>query len=123
MRLAIAHEESLGAVVLDVSTKERALRAGLVEYPGFDLLSRRPGGEERAIEVKGRAGMGDIDISENEWAKACNLREQYWLYVVFGCASSQPHLIKVNDPWIKFIAKSRGLVLDELEIIYMADER
>ena len=55
-------------------------RAGLADWPGFDLLSVRPGGEWRAIEVKGRAGVGEI--SENEWAKACNLRESYWLYAV-----------------------------------------
>ena len=117
MRVAVAYEEAQGATVKDVSIKERAMAAGLVEYPGFDLLSRRPDGEERAIEVKGRAAVGDVDVSENEWAKACNLREKYWLYVVFDCASSQPRLIRIRDPWLKLLAKVRGFVLNEQEII------
>lgn len=120
MRVAIAHEEAQGAVVLDVSTKERALEAGLVEYPGFDLLSRRPDGKELAIEVKGRAGVGDVDISENEWAKACNLRERFWLYVVFDCNSSHPRLIRIQDPWSKLLTKVRGFVLNQQEIINYA---
>jgi len=49
--------------------------AGLPDNPGFDLLSIRPGGEKRAIEVKGRAGVGEVEVSANEWAKACNLRD------------------------------------------------
>ena len=121
MRVAIAHEEAQGATVKDVSTKEQASIAGLGEYPGFDLHSRRPGGEERAIEVKGRAGVGDVDISENEWAKACNLREKYWLYVVFDCAGSHPHLVRIQDPWSKLLTKVRGFVLNQQEIITYAE--
>ena len=120
MRVAIAHEEAQNAVVRDVSTKEKALAAGLGEYPGFDLHSLRPGGAERAIEVKGRAGVGDVDISENEWAKACNLREKYWLYIVFDCASSQPRLIRIQDPWSKLLTRVRGFVLDQDEIFLYA---
>lgn len=32
--------------------------------------------------VKGRRAVGDIELIENEWAKAANLRDQYWLDVV-----------------------------------------
>jgi len=28
-------------------------------------------------EVKGRATTGDAEVSANEWAKACNVREGY----------------------------------------------
>ena len=117
MRLAIAYEEFQGATVKDVSTKDKASAAGLGEFPGFDLYSCRPGGLERAIEVKGRASMGDIDISENEWAKACNLRERYWLYVVFNCTSAHPRLIRIHDPWSKLLVKARGFILDQQDII------
>lgn len=85
MEIARAYEDSHGAVVYDVHTPELASAAGLQDYPGFDLLSKRPDGAERSIEVKGRAGVGDIEVSDNEWAKACNLRHRYWLYVVYGC--------------------------------------
>lgn len=66
------HEESQGATVEDVS--DPLLKRG------HDLLSRRPNGDELAIEVKGRRGVGDVELTQNEWAKATNLREKYWLY-------------------------------------------
>ncbi|MBN2887299.1 MAG: DUF3883 domain-containing protein [Chromatiaceae bacterium] len=89
MEVAVAHDAVQGADVRDVSTPERARLAGLSDYPGFDLLSRRPG-DERGIEVKGRVGTGEIELTENEWARACNLRNRYWLYAVFDCGSAQP---------------------------------
>ncbi|MBW1953897.1 MAG: DUF3883 domain-containing protein, partial [Deltaproteobacteria bacterium] len=36
-----------------------------------------------------------MEISENEWARACNLREDYWLYVVYDCASPNPRLLRI----------------------------
>ena len=147
VEVATAHEERFGAVVEDVSRPELARRAGLTDWPGFDLRSRRPTGtgaedthvasiqdegthaadagaagvvsvgtaatgigtdfEERAIEVKGRAGTGTIEMSENEWAKACNLRDRYWLYVVFDCATPRPRLVRVRDPFARLIMRGR----------------
>ena len=98
MRVAVAYEERFGAEVKDVSRPQLARRAGLTDWPGFDLRSRRPG-EERAIEVKGRARSGSVEMSDNEWAKACNLRDRYWLYVVFDCATPHPRLVRVRDPF------------------------
>ncbi len=105
--VATAYEESFGAAVQDVSRPELARCAGLTDWPGFDLLSRRAEGERRAIEVKGRAGTGGIELSENEWAKACNLRAEYWLYVVFDCATPHPRLMRVRDPFAKLLVRSR----------------
>ena len=112
VEVATAYEERLGAVVTDVSKPELARRAGLTDWPGFDLKSRYPAGadgsvEERAIEVKGRAGSGDVHISDNEWARACNLRGDYWLYVVFDCATPRPRLVRVRDPFAKLLVRSR----------------
>ena len=107
MQIAQAHEEASGAAVHDVSRPERARRAGLGDWPGFDLLSVTPAGARRAIEVKGRAGTGDVELSENEWAKACNLRDGYWLYAVYDCATPRPRLVRVRDPFAKLLAKSR----------------
>ena len=107
MEVAIAFEAARGADVRDVSTPPRAKLAGLNDYPGFDLFSRRAH-EERGIEVKGRVGVGEIELTENEWARACNLREKYWLYAVFDCGSSAPQLLRVQDPFAKLIAKARG---------------
>lgn len=111
VRVARAFEESHQAVVRDVSTPPLARAARLEDYPGFDLLSRRPDGSELAVEVKGRAGIGDVELKENEWAKACNLAERYWLYVVYDCASAHPRLLRVQDPFRKLVVRAKGGVL------------
>ena len=107
VEVATDYEKRFGAEVQDVSRPELARRAGLTDWPGFDLLSRRAGEERRAIEVKGRAGTGGIEMSDNEWAKACNLRDEYWLYVVFDCATPHPRLVRVRDPFAKLLVRSR----------------
>jgi hypothetical protein len=58
--------------------------------------------------VKGRAGIGDVELTENEWAKACNRRDRYWLYVVFDCGTPHPRLLRVRDPFGKLVVKAKG---------------
>ncbi len=130
MAHARAHEEAAGASVRDVSRPALARRAGLGDWPGFDLRSLRPAGaggpaEDRAIEVKGRAGSGAVEVSENEWAAACNLRERYWLYVVFDCAGPRPRLVRVRDPFGRLLARTKGgVVISASEILSAStDER
>jgi hypothetical protein len=74
------------------------------EDRGFDLISRRPHPhdpesfvEVRFIEVKGRAGIGEVLLSNNEYLKAQRLKRDYWLYAVFDCAT-EPDLHIVRDP-------------------------
>ena len=112
VEVATAYEKRFNAQVIDVSRPELARKAGLTDWPGFDLLSRRPSAadnplEELAIEVKGRRGYGGIELKDNEWANACNLRGKYWLYVVFDCATAYPRLVRVRDPFGKLLAKTR----------------
>ena len=113
MAVATAYERDLGADVRDVSLPELAVRAGLPDqWPGFDLLSRRPqgsngNGQELRIEVKGRRGWDGVELTDNEWAKACNMRGDYWLYVVFDCATPNPRLVRVQDPFGKLLFKTR----------------
>jgi predicted GIY-YIG superfamily endonuclease len=52
----------------------------------------------RFIEVKGRSYTGDIALTTNEYNTARRLRKDYWLYVVFHCASPKPSLNILNDP-------------------------
>ena len=99
VQVVTAYEQARGARVIDVSTPERALAAGLSEYPGFDLLSYRPDGQELDIEVKGRAGTGEVELSENEILRSINLQEKSWLCVVYDCASSLPRLVRIHKPW------------------------
>ncbi len=123
VKVAWSYEESRGCSVRDVSTAELARAEGLGDWPGFDLLSKHPDGEDRAIEVKGRAAIGDIELSENEWAKACNLRNRYWLYVVFDCGSAHPRLLRVQDPFGKLLVHAKGgVVVSEQDVFDAAEE-
>ena len=71
---------------------------------GFDLISRRPHPEDpqtaievRFIEVKGRAAVGEIALSTNEYKTAERLKKDFWLYAVFNCGS-KPEIQIVQDP-------------------------
>ena len=107
VRIAVAWERQRGAEVQDVSKPDLARAAGLSDWPGFDLLAVQPDGETRRIEVKGRAGTDGIQMEANEWKQACHLGEQYWLYVVFDCATATPQLRRVRDPFHKLLANPR----------------
>ena len=86
MEVAMEYERQQGRVPEDV-TKENL---------GFDIRSR---GEDeiRYIEVKTRAGEGDVALAPNEKFKAKRFREQYWLYVVVNAATN-PTLYIINNP-------------------------
>ena len=94
VRLAIEHEEARGWQVESVESENR----------GFDLISRRPHPEDpktfievRFIEVKGRAGVGVVALSSNEYHTAHRLKNDFWLYVAFNCGGS-PQLHTIQDP-------------------------
>jgi hypothetical protein len=105
MDLVRAFEEAAGAKVRFVHTSELARAAGLPDHPGFDVLSIRLGNDRRCIEVKGRAGTGEIEVTDNEWARACNLRRDYWLYAVYHCATPTPQMVRVQDPFEKLLVR------------------
>jgi hypothetical protein len=121
MRVARAWEESRGARVSDVSSPDLALASGLDRSPGFDLLVHDRDGAERGVEVKGRRNIGDVQLSENEWTRAVNLRDRYWLYVVFDCATPHPKLLRVRDPFGRLLARTKGVVIDERSIFAAAE--
>lgn len=90
----IAYEEARGWQVESVEQDDR----------GFDLISRKPHPEDpktaieiRFIEVKGRAAIGEVWLSTNEYKTAQRLKRDYWLYAVFSCAA-QPEIHTVQDP-------------------------
>jgi hypothetical protein len=118
MELVMAHERALGARVQDVHSPELSLLAGLnTPWPGFDVLSHRPDGKRRCIEIKGRAQTGNVHVSTNEWAAAANRREEYWFYAVFDCASASPRMVAVQDPFAKLVEKAAGFDLDANDIL------
>lgn len=105
MNLVRAFEEAAGATVKFVHTPALARAAGLPDHPGFDILSIRPGKVRRCIEVKGRSGTDEIEITDNEWARACNLRSDYWLYAVYHCGTPSPLMVRVQDPFDKLLVR------------------
>ncbi|MDC8448557.1 MAG: DUF3883 domain-containing protein [Nitrospira sp.] len=89
-----AHEEARGWKVESVEKDNR----------GFDLISRKPHPEDpqtaievRFIEVKGRAVVGEVALTTNEYKTAERLKKDYWLYAVFNCGSA-PQIHLVQDP-------------------------
>ena len=107
VRIAAAWERERGSAVRDVSTPGAARLAGLPDWPGFDLLATPPDGDARNIEVKGRAGRSTVELELNEWKQAFHLGDRYWLYVVFDCATPDPRLVRVRDPFRRLLAKRR----------------
>lgn len=105
VRIASEWERGRGATVTDVSAPAGARMAGLGDYPGFDLLAVGDAGERRHIEVKGRAERSAVWMEINEWKAACHLGEEYWLYVVYGCGTATPKLVRVRDPFAKLVGK------------------
>ena len=110
-------------MVKDVSKPHLARAAGLEDYPGFDLISDRADGGPRGIEVKGRVEIGDVELTENEWAKSCTQRERYWLHVVFDCGTPHPRLPRVRDPFGKLVVKTKGSVRIDGAAIFDSAER
>ncbi len=71
---------------------------------GFDIRSLSPGDpktgyrEVRRIEVKGRKQGQHVTLSINEWLKARQLKDTYWLYVVWNPTQKDRVLSIVRDP-------------------------
>ncbi|MFH1464778.1 MAG: helicase-related protein [Pseudomonadota bacterium] len=97
MAFATRYEEGRGWKVKDISKD--------LDGSGFDLRSTSPENDQgvrevRRIEVKGRAGHDrEVHLTPNEWRQAQRLRGSYWLYVVWGCKTTEPVLKAIQDPW------------------------
>ncbi len=100
---AIAYEESQGWQVESVESENR----------GFDLISRKSNPDDtlttvavKFIEVKGRSHVGQVALTTNEYRTAERLTQDYWLYVVFNCAT-QTEIHTIQNPtkldWEAFV--------------------
>lgn len=94
IQAVIEYETARGWQVMSVEKENR----------GFDLISRQPDSGDplkaslvRFIEVKGRANIGEVALTTNEYKTAARLKRDYWLYVVFNCALS-PEVHTIQDP-------------------------
>lgn len=88
MEVAMQYERDHGREPEDVSAQNL----------GFDIRSRDPRtGRKRYIEVKARAAIGPVALTQNEWFKAQRFGDDYYLYVVFN-AATQPQLHILQNP-------------------------
>ena len=91
LELAMRHEEEQGNLPED-RHKQRGI--------GYDIYSMTPDDGHRFIEVKGfRDDNGVLNFPRNEWAKAENEQEAYFVYVYTGLrADGFPTLCVIQNP-------------------------
>ncbi len=98
MEIAMRYERDKGREPEDVSK----------ENLGFDIRSKESEeGRIRYVEVKARAGIGPVALTQNEWFKAQRFADDYFLYVVWN-ASNDPNTepIIIQNP-------AQNLTVDE----------
>jgi SNF2 family DNA or RNA helicase len=83
---------------------------------GFDIRAHRIADEStgevyvKRVEVKGRKRGQPVRLTINEWYKAQQLAETYWLYVVWDPLGDFPDLVRIHDPVAKFDYAKREIV-------------
>ncbi|CEP66431.1 SNF2-related [Moorella glycerini] len=88
---------------------------------GFDIRSLGPADSQtgyrdpvngiRRIEVKGRSRGQSIRLTTNEWYKAAQLGETYWLYVVWDpLGNPDPEPLKIRNP-VKYLDHTKREVV------------
>ncbi len=108
--LAVAHETSRGWECERVGHEKR----------GFDVRSLGPADPQtgyrdpvegiRRIEVKGRTRGCAIRLTTNEWYKATQLGDTYWLYVVWDPLRANPELVVIRNPAAKLDHAKKEIV-------------
>jgi very-short-patch-repair endonuclease len=87
MEEAMRYERSQGRSPEDVAAQNL----------GFDIRSSDRKGQKFYIEVKARAEVGAVSLTQNEWFKAKRFQDDYHLYVVLK-AASKPELWRIQNP-------------------------
>jgi superfamily II DNA or RNA helicase len=95
--------------------EDRIERVGHLKL-GFDIRAHRIvdalTGEAhvRRIEVKGRLRGQPVRLTTNEWYKAQQLAETYWLYVVWDPLGKSPELVRIHNPAVRLDHAKREIV-------------
>jgi hypothetical protein len=64
----------------------------------------------KRVEVKGRLRGQPVRLTTNEWYKAQQLAETYWLYVVWGPLGDSPELVCIHNPVAKLDHAKKEIV-------------
>lgn len=97
MEKAMEHEKEEGWVPEDVSEENLGFDVRSTKYDAEGLLQ-----DIRYIEVKGRAKIGEVRITSNEWKKARRFKDKFWLYIVTNAKTESPELKKIQNPSDEF---------------------
>ena len=112
----IAAEDMTVASLIEEGFPEgRIERVGHLKL-GFDIRAHRVADEStgeicvKRVEVKGRMRGQPVRLTINEWYKAQQLAETYWLYVVWDPLSDSPELVRIHDPAARLDHAKREIV-------------
>ena len=94
MQAVMEYEQNRGWEPIDVSLQKVGFDIRSISSPDSQTGKR----EIRRIEVKGRKKGEPIRLTENEWRKARQLRDSYWLYVVWEPQVSPAEPVLVQNP-------------------------
>jgi hypothetical protein len=110
-----AEDLVVAALHRDGFPQDRIQRIGHLKR-GFDLRAHRildtATGEidVRRIEVKGRARGQTIRLTLNEWYKAQQLADTYWLYVVWDPLGESPEMVYIQNPAARLDHAKRQII-------------
>lgn len=110
-----AEDRVVEALVAEGFPPDRIERVGHLKL-GFDIRAHKIAdattGEihVRRIEVKGRQKGQPVRLTTNEWYKAQQLAETYWLYVVWDPLGENPEIVKIQNPAAKLDHAKREIV-------------
>ena len=111
MDVSMAHERSGGFDAQDVSGKRDI---------GYDVLSTHGDGRRREIEVKGRCGMGGIDLTKSEYEHAKN-SEHAVIHIISNAGQPDQRLDIISDTSGIRATRSTVYTVQRTEIRRLAD--
>ncbi len=110
-----AEDKVIEVLVAEGFPQDRIERVGHLKL-GFDIRAHRIADEAtgevfvKRIEVKGRLRGQPVRLTTNEWYKAQQLAETYWLYVVWNPLGDSPELVRIHNPAAKLDHAKREIV-------------
>ena len=110
-----AEDKVIEALIAEGFPKDRIERVGHLKL-GFDIRAHKIADEAtgevfvKRIEVKGRLRGQPVRLTTNEWYKAAQLAETYWLYVVWDPLGDSPELVRIHNPVAKLDHAKREIV-------------
>jgi len=110
-----AEDKVVEALVAEGFPQDRIERVGHLKL-GFDIRAHRIADEAtgevfvKRVEVKGRLRGQPVRLTTNEWYKAAQLADTYWLYVVWNPLGDSPELVRIHNPVAKLDHAKREIV-------------